>query len=240
MRVRMTLSYDGAYFFGFQSQKTYHNTVIDSLKIALKSLGIDSNLVGAGRTDRGVHAINQTISFDIPNFWSDLLKLQNELNRKLKHIKIKKIIPTNDNFHARFDAKKRDYLYIFKAHPLNVFEQNYIGFYNEFDMQKLKSALEIFEGKHDFKLFCKADESQTNTICTIYQTRYKKYKNYHIIKISANRFLRSQVRLIVETCMKYATNQLSMEMLKEQLGCHKKHSNSLASPNGLYLSKVYY
>lgn len=236
----MTLSYDGSNFFGFQSQKTKHNTVIDSLKSAFKNLGIDSNIIGAGRTDKGVHATNQVVSFDLPPFWNDLIKLKNELNQKLKYIKIKKIIPTNDTFHARFDAKKREYLYIYKTKQLNVFEQNYIGFYNEFDMQKLKSALEIFEGEHDFKLFCKADESQTNTICTIYQTRYKKYKNYHIIKISANRFLRSQVRLIVETCMKYATNQLSMEMLKEQLGCHKKHSNSLASPNGLYLSKVYY
>lgn len=240
MRVCMTLSYDGSNFFGFQSQKTKHNTVIDSLKSAFKNLGIDSNIIGAGRTDKGVHATNQVVSFDLPPFWNDLIKLKNELNQKLKYIKIKKIIPTNDTFHARFDAKKREYLYIYKTKQLNVFEQNYIGYYNEFDIQKLKSALKIFEGKHDFKLFCKTDLNQTNTICTIYKIRYKPYKNYHIIKISANRFLRSQVRMIVEASMKYAMSQISMEMLKEQLEGRAKHSPALAPANGLYLSKVYY
>lgn len=240
MRVCMTISYDGSHFFGFQSQKTPHNTVIDNLKVALKNLGIDSTIIGAGRTDKGVHAINQIVSFDLPPFWKNLTKLKNELNRKLKYIKIKKITKTNDDFHARFDAKKREYFYIFRTKPLNVFEQNYISSYDDFDEEKLKSALKIFEGKYDFKLFCKTDPSQTNTICTIYKTRYRPYKNYHIIKISANRFLRSQVRMIVEASMKYATSQISMKMLKEQLEGYAKHSSTLAPANGLYLSKVYY
>ncbi|KIM04089.1 MAG: hypothetical protein KN64_10450 [Sulfurovum sp. AS07-7] len=240
MRIKATISYDGSHFFGFQSQKSSHDTVIDSLKAALKSLGIDSNIVGAGRTDKGVHATNQIISFDLPHFWNDTVKLKKELDQKLKYIKIKKITAADDNFHPRFDAKKREYIYIFKTKSVNIFEQNYIGYYSNFDEQKLKSALKIFEGLHDFKLFCKTDENQTNTMCTIYKTGYKKYKNYNLIKISANRFLRSQVRMIVEASMKYAMDQISLEMLTQQLKGDKKHSTTLAPPSGLYLSKVIY
>lgn len=240
MRINATISYDGSHFFGFQSQKTSHNTVVGSLRSSLRNLGIDPNIVGAGRTDKGVHATNQVISFDLPHFWNDMVKLKKELNQKLKYIKIKKITVTNENFHARFDAKKREYIYIFKTTSINVFEKNYIGSYGKFDKEKLKSALQIFEGEHDFKLFCKTDASQTNTLCSIYKTRYKKYKNYHLIKISANRFLRSQVRMIVEASMKYAMDKISFEMLAEQLKGDKKHSTTLAPASGLYLSKVIY
>ncbi|MBD3807555.1 MAG: tRNA pseudouridine(38-40) synthase TruA [Epsilonproteobacteria bacterium] len=240
MRIKATISYDGSHFFGFQSQKSSHDTVVGSLNVALKNLGIDSNIVGAGRTDKGVHATNQIISFDLPPFWNDPVKLKKELNQKLKYIKIKKISVADNNFHARFDANKREYIYIFKTNSLNVFEQNHIGYYDDFDEQKLKSVLKIFEGMHDFKLFCKTDKSQINTICNVYKTRYKKYKNYHIIKISANRFLRSQVRMIVEASMKYAMDQISLEMLIEQLKGDKKHSTTIAPATGLYLSKVIY
>ncbi len=240
MRVKATISYDGSHFFGFQSQKSSHDTVVGSLNVALKNLGIDSNIVGAGRTDKGVHATNQIISFDLPPFWNDLVKLKKELNQKLKYIKIKKITAADNNFHARSDANKREYIYIFKTKSVNVFEQNHIGYYDDFDEQKLKSALKIFEGSHDFKLFCKTDENQTNTFCSVYKTYYKKYKNYHAIKISANRFLRSQVRIIVEASMKYAMDQISLEMLIEQLEGDKKHSTTLAPATGLYLSKVIY
>jgi tRNA pseudouridine38-40 synthase len=240
MRVSATISYDGSHFFGFQSQKTSHHTVNGSLMSALKNLGIDSNIIGAGRTDKGVHATNQVISFDLPDFWNDMVKLKKELNQKLKYIKIKKIIAADENFHARFDAKKREYIYIFKTTSINLFEQNYIGSYGIFNEEKLKYALQIFEGKHDFKLFCKTDANQTNTICVVCKTGYKKYKKYHLIKISANRFLRSQVRMMVEASIKYAMNKISFEMLIEQLKGDKKYSSTLAPASGLYLSKVIY
>ncbi len=240
MRVSATISYDGSRFYGFQSQKNTKSTIIGKLQTAFKSVGIESKIVGAGRTDRGVHALGQTISFDLPHFWSDIQKLQYEINKKLKHIHLRDIKTENDDFNARFDAKKREYLYIFKTFPLSVFEENYIGLYEDFDSIKLKEILKLFEGEHDFSLFCKKDKAYKSSHCTLFKVKYKEYKKYHIIKISANRFLRSQIRLIVDASMQYATNRATKEMIIEQLQCQKKHFSSLANPNGLYLSKVYY
>ena len=92
MRVKITLSYDGSRFDGYQIQKYTQNTVASKLYRAFGSLNIDSKIEASGRTDSGVHAFNQVIHTDLPSFWSDLKMLKNFLNRQLPpHIYIKKI-----------------------------------------------------------------------------------------------------------------------------------------------------
>lgn len=113
-KVKAIISYDGTKFQGFQRQKHTQNTVAGEIEKVLKSLIIDTKIVGSGRTDRGVHALNQVISFKIPIFW-DLEKLKQILNQKLKSIYIKNILKVKENFNARFSAKSRSYIYIFKT-----------------------------------------------------------------------------------------------------------------------------
>ncbi|HIP29093.1 MAG TPA: tRNA pseudouridine(38-40) synthase TruA, partial [Sulfurovum sp.] len=83
LRVKAVIAYDGSVYHGFQKQKSTSNTVTHDIEKALSSLHIQSDIVGSGRTDAGVHASGQVVHFDIPHYWNDLEKLTLNLNRKL-------------------------------------------------------------------------------------------------------------------------------------------------------------
>jgi tRNA pseudouridine38-40 synthase len=240
MKLKAVLEYDGSKFYGFQKQNSTSNTITTQLELALKSIQIESNITGSGRTDRGVHASNQVIHFDVPYFWSDLDKLKYTLNQKLKYIRVKHISNVNSNFHARFDAKARVYRYVFKSKTLSVFERDYVSQYDDFDTSLLQHALNKFVGKHDFVYFHKTGSNPHSTIREIYSAYYKEYNGYHIIYFKANGFLRSQVRMMTEASMQVAKQKLSLSNLIEQLEGKKKHINSLAPASGLYLARIIY
>jgi tRNA pseudouridine38-40 synthase len=240
MRIKAILEYDGSKFHGFQKQNTTNQTVTTQIELVLKSIQITSNIVGSGRTDRGVHASNQVIHFDIPPFWNDLNKLKYTLNQKLKYIRFKHICLVDDNFHARFSPKARVYRYVFKTKPLNVFESDYVSHYDDFDEDLLQNALNQFVGKHDFAYFHKTGSNPHSTVREIYSAFYKQHKDYHIIYFKANGFLRSQVRMMVEASMQVAQKKLDIYKLIEQLKLKKNHINTLAPASGLYLARIIY
>ena len=240
MRVKAVISYDGSPYQGFQKQTSTKLTITSTIEEALASLHIYSSIVGSGRTDAGVHATGQVIHFDLPDFWHDLEKLKLHLNRKLKDIFFKHITPVQNDFHARFSAKKRLYRYVFKTKKPSVFEQKYISHYQEFNPKLLINALKYFEGTHDFDFFHKTGTLTHTTIREIYHTNYIERNGFHFIYFQANGFLRSQVRMMVDIAMLCATNSISTAELQEQLQCKKKHSTRLAPPEGLYLAKIIY
>lgn len=240
MRAKAIIAYDGSAFHGFQKQSHTTQTVATAIESALANLGILSKITGAGRTDRNVHATGQVIHFDIPSFWNDLEKLKTELNRKLISVKIKHIAHTDDTFHARFSAKSRLYRYYFTTKKPNVFMQNYLAHYDSFDDQKLTDALSLFIGKHDFSGFCKSGSTPTTTIRNIFKSHYRSHHNIYCITFESDGFLRSQVRMMVATAMKYAQGELNLEQLEEQLTSEHIHSSYLAPPQGLYLSRIVY
>ncbi|MFC2073361.1 tRNA pseudouridine(38-40) synthase TruA [Campylobacterota bacterium] len=240
MRVKAVISYDGSNYQGFQKQRSTKKTITSTIEEALVSLQIHSPIVGSGRTDAGVHATGQVIHFDLPDFWTDLEKLKLNLNRKLTDILFKHISPVADDFHARFTAKKRLYRYVFKTQRPSVFEHKYISYYEEFNPYLLAQALKCFEGTHDFNFFHKTGTVTHTSIREIYHTNYAERNGYHFIYFQANGFLRSQVRMMVDTAMACAKNEMTMTQLQEQLKCQKKHSTKLAPPEGLYLAKIIY
>ena len=241
MRIKATISYDGSKFLGFQKQKYTQNTIVTQIELALKSLNIDSKIVGSGRTDKGVHAIGQVIHFDIPIFWQKkgLCELKNRLNHKLKYIKFKKLTITNNSFHAQYDAKVRVYRYIFKS-DTSPFEVDYISKINIENFELFKSALKLFEGKHNFKYFKKEGSYTSSDIREIYKIKTIKIKNYTITYISANGFLRSQVRLLIASAVAVANGEISLNQLKEQIELEKRYITKPVSGSGLYLFKVKY
>jgi len=239
-RVKATIAYDGGYFKGFQKQKSTPNTITGAIEKALRSLGITESIRGSGRTDAGVHATGQVIDFILPPFWNDLSKLQIALNRKLKYIQFKHISFTEENFHARFSAKKRVYRYLFKTQKPSLFEQNHLSYYPTFDKTLLDKALKTFEGEHDFSNFIKTGTLTHTNIRTIYRAYHREYRNYHIIYFEANGFLRSQVRMMVEGAMRVGLEDWSLEKLKKQLNNKERTMTKLASPEGLYLAKIIY
>ncbi|MDD5406873.1 MAG: tRNA pseudouridine(38-40) synthase TruA [Sulfurovaceae bacterium] len=240
MRIKAVIAYDGSAFHGFQKQSHTKQTVATAIESALKNLKIESKIVASGRTDRGVHATGQIIHFDIPPFWNDVEKLKNELNRKLQAIKIKHIVIANDMFHARFDVKKRLYRYYFTTKKPSIFMRNYLAHYDSFDKQKLTHALSMFKGEHDFNAFCKTGSTPTTTIRTISKSYLSFHNGVYCISFEADGFLRSQVRMMVSAAMKCAQGEFELKQLQEQLDDEQIHFTTLAPPEGLYLSHVFY
>ena len=240
LRVKAVIAYDGSVYHGFQKQKSTSNTITHDIEKALFSLHIQSDIVGSGRTDAGVHASGQVIHFDIPPYWNDLAKLTLNLNRKLTHIRFKHISKVSTEFHARFHAKKRLYRYVFKTKKPSLFEQKYISYYPSFDVPTLTAALSTFQGSHDFEMFRKTGTQTHTSIREVYKTRYVLRGDYHFIYFEANGFLRAQVRMMVDASMLCATKKLTLLQLEEQLSNQKKYTTNLAPHEGLYLARVVY
>jgi tRNA pseudouridine38-40 synthase len=240
MKIKLTISYDGSSFYGSQIQPDF-DTVQSKIEEVLKILNIDTTLEFSGRTDRGVHAFRQVISCIVPKFWNNLEKLQITLNKTLPNsILIRSISFADDQFHARFSAKKREYRYLISTKKLTPFNQNYLGYYQVIKTEKIKEAIELLKGIHDFEYFSKTGSEPASTIREIYAIDFYKYKDLYILRFKANSYLRSQIRMMVDFIMKISSGKLTIEDLKKQLNKEKVVSWTLASPNGLYLSKISY
>lgn len=241
MRVKAVISYDGSAFYGFQKQTSTPQTVTGSIEKALKQLQIDTTIVGSGRTDRGVHATGQVIHFDLPEFWTDTEKLKNILNRRLEAIYFQSLTTVPETFHARFDAQKRLYRYLFKTTKPSVFERNYIAYYpRQFNIKKLNHALGCFIGEHDFRYFYKTGSEVHTTVRKVFKADCYEKKGYFVIRFEANGFLRSQVRMMVNTAILYAQGDIDYATLEAQIDGHRQSVTSLAPPEGLYLARISY
>jgi len=236
--LKCVISYDGSKFYGLQIQPN-KKTVIGEIYKSLNKLNINTHITHAGRTDKGVHALNQVISFELPKYW-DIKKIKNILNKMLMPEIMFKKIEITQNFNPRFDAKKRAYRYILSPFT-NPFIDNYVTFYkNSINEDLIQKALNVLKGKHDFEYFAKTGSKVNNYIREIYDAYIIKYKNFHIIKIIGNGFLRGQIRIIIDFLLKINENRLSIKDLELQLNKIKLINKHLAKPNGLYLERIWY
>ena len=241
MRVKMTLAYNGANFFGSQIQKETEQTVNGQLEKALSLLQIKTKIQASGRTDRGVHASRQVVHFDLPSFWSDLIKLQDSLKRILpSSIHIRKLESVHDNFHARYSAKKRAYRYIISTQTPSPFLADLITYVDNIDSKKIAEAIQLFEGIHNFEQFKKSGSDTKNFEREIYKARIYTHKGYTILYFEANGFLRSQIRLMVGFLLEISAGRYNNEDLKAQLTSTKQLKLKPAPHEGLYLCNVKY
>ncbi|RDU63081.1 MULTISPECIES: tRNA pseudouridine(38-40) synthase TruA [Helicobacter] len=257
IKIAMRIAYNGGAFFGFQSQKDVLS-VSGTIEAALQSVGIFSNFVGSGRTDKGVHASAQVISLEIPSYWHNLELLKQHLNAKLfPFIKIKQIWIVSEDFNARFSAKRRGYCYVLSKQNspfLNAFSLPY----SIQNVALFKQALEILVGTYDFRAFMKVGgcgdedinlqckeykakykEIKGRSVRTIYRTRLLERRHFWILSFWGNGFLRSQIRLMVGFLLEIDKGHLGLEELKAQL-MGKKIYRIPVAPNGLFLTRVDY
>ena len=240
MRVKAVIAYNGTKFQGFQKQTSTRQTITTTIEEALESLGITSPLVGSGRTDASVHATGQVIHFDLPPYWKDLDRLKSHLNGKLEDVYFKHISPSEQDFHARFSAKRRIYRYCIKSTEPTLFEKDFVSSLSLGSIVKLEEALACFVGEHDFSYFLKTGSETKNNIRQIYKAYHIQRGRYHYLYFEANGFLRAQVRMMIDFAIKVANEELTLAQLKEQLALKTIHSRGLAPPQGLYLSRVLY
>ena len=236
MRCALTISYNGTHFLGSQTQKSSPNTILGNLERVLHALNIDTKVQASGRTDKGVHATGQVCHIDLPPFWSDLKKLKKSLNNMLpKSIYIKSALHVEDDFHARYSAKKRVYRYIIKEGQSNPFENDFVTFLDSVNFMEIQKNINLFVGTFDFKYFMKTGSDVSSTCREVYKAFAYRYKGYIVLHFEANGFLRSQIRLMVGALLK-----LNKDEIKEQLECRKSYKIKPAKCNGLYLAKIKY
>ncbi len=242
-RVKIKLSFDGSHFYGFQIQKekAYAKTVMGTLEKAFHSLNIFSNLVGAGRTDGGVHALGQVVHCDLPSFWNDLSKLTYQLNSILHpSIHIKSIECVDPHFHARFHAKKRLYRYIMYDGEYQPFLGAYALHVKPLDITKLNAYAKHFEGTHNFGFFKKEGGGATKETRTLFKAGAYRHKQFILLYFIGDAFLRSQVRLMSGMLLSLCEGKLNEEALIAQRDKIHKSFYTPIPASGLYLSRVYY
>ena len=240
MKIKLIFSYDGSRFLGSASQPNKIN-IQDALSKALNHLGIIEKPLFASRTDKGVHAFRAVASVHCGDHFDDLLWLKNKINVFTKpYLYIKNIIRVNEDFQPRFDARFREYRYIFNHSLYDPRMSSYFYFYPILDLSQLNELLKLFIGKKDFKFFKKEGGDTKTTIRTIYDARAYRYKAFTIVTIKANSFLRSQIRLMLSAILNVLNNKITKSQLIEQINAKKNHSRTLIKPNGLYLSRIIY
>ncbi|MEA1916788.1 MAG: tRNA pseudouridine(38-40) synthase TruA [Campylobacterota bacterium] len=242
MRLKITISYNGRAFKGSQIQSSQNvDTVNGTVQKCLKLINIDAKVDASGRTDSGVHASAQVIHVDVPPHFSDTTKFKTLLNKMLPNtIKVKRVERVSSEFHSRFSAKSRVYRYFIKVGESNPFEDDFVTFVDALHVERINDAIRLFIGTHNFKFFKKNGSSTATDIRTITKAYMYKHKDYYIINLEANSFLRAQVRLIVGFLLKVSDGKLTKKELQEQLELKRVHNRHLAPASGLYLAKIKY
>ena len=239
-KIIFTISYNGTNYYGSQIQPD-KITIQSKVEEAFAVLNIATTLEFSGRTDKGVHAFRQSISCLIPDFWNDLDRLKKSLTKLLPNsIHIRKINFVEENFHARFSAKKREYRYLLTSKKLTPFNSDFVTHYNTINETKINEAIKYFVGIHDFEYFAKKGSDPVSYTREIYDIKFYKHKGLYILNFKANSYLRSQIRMIVDFIMKISSGKLTIKDLQIQLKKEKLISWTLAPANGLYLSKIHY
>jgi len=243
MRYLIEVAYDGRFFSGWQKQPG-RKTVQGELERALGVLeGHAVQTTGAGRTDAGVHARGQTVSFDLEKTWDPgrlRLAIENNLSPEVSVIRIS---PVNGDFSARYDAAWREYSYFlwtadFCYPHLKPFVWRVRG---EWDSERVARACRAIEGTHDFALFCPSGERPSNTVRTVLASSLVRRKNAVIFRIRANCFLYHMVRYLVGDLNRLAEEKMSVdEFLDELSGKRARMERSIAPPSGLFLWRIGY
>lgn len=243
-RFRIDLSYDGSNYKGWQAQKnekTIQGEIQKVLAILFKS---DILITGSGRTDSGVHAIQQVAHVDLPVSGDvGLPSIVNSMNGMLpSDIHIKSIHPVRDDFHARFDAKSRQYLYQIGL-DRDVFNDRYCWrVFRKVDLDLLNIGASKFLGTHNFSSFSKKNPDIKNYYCTIDRSECSMGSdNILRFRIRSNRFLHHMVRSIVGTLVDIATRKRSLDHIDELL-LVPDHANftAKAPANALFLEEILY
>lgn len=241
MRYLIRLAYKGTAYHGWQRQINAHS-VQEELELKLSLLlGSNTETLGCGRTDTGVHAREFFVQFDAETI-PDLSKLAYKLNRVLPDdIAVYNIVQVHENFNARFDAVLREYQYIITQIPDPFLTETAWYRYEQPDLALMNRGAERLLGKHDFECFSKVHTQVANFTCDVQYAAWTKQDHRLIFTIQANRFLRNMVRAIVGTLLELGTGKITFETFEQILQSKDRSEAGQSVPaRGLFLTAVTY
>lgn len=238
---KLTLEYDGTDFSGWQVQPN-QRTIQGEIEKALRFLTQkDIRIIGSGRTDAGVHALGQVISFR-SNSELQLSAFKNGLNAYLPvDVRVIRVEEAGDCFNARKDAVSRTYHYVLYKRKRAVMRR--YGWYPgmDFSVDPMKQASEFLLGEHSFISFCKLNGQTGDLISRVLNLRWNLTEEEIIFEITANRFFHNMVRIIVGTLLDVGFRKISPEELSNIIeGRDRELAGPTVPPQGLFLVRVDY
>lgn len=204
------VSYDGSLFQGWQKQSHTDKTIQGQIENALKKIHSSKvYTLASGRTDSGVHALNQTIKIEL-DLAINPESLKKAINSHLpSEIRILKCEKSNPNFHPVRDCKKKTYLYYFSTEESHPLLKNYIYFHNnKLDIEEISKCCSLFKGEHNFFNYYCTGTNINSTVRTIFDCKIDKLNQfgpvsltYYCLNITGSGFLKQMVRLIMGTLL---------------------------------------
>ena len=243
MRFLITFSYDGANFNGYQRQEGLR-TVQEEMEKALEGIngGVKTILNSSGRTDKGVHALCQKAHVDMDVNITPY-KLMRAMNSNLpEDIHVIKTEIVDDNFHARYMVREKEYQYKLNMGEYLPIDRNYIYQYGKkLDVDKMKKAINNFLGTHSFKSFTPTKDKRENYIRTINYVDISVSNDIVTFTFRGNGFIKYQIRNMVGYLIRVGEGKKKGEdipkiLLKEDRRC----ASITAHAEGLYLTNVTY
>jgi tRNA pseudouridine38-40 synthase len=242
MRYKVIVNYDGTNFNGFQRQKDYRSVEAEIESVLEKMHKEKIRIIGAGRTDKGVHALGQVFHFD-----SDLkiteVGLKKGMNSLLPpDIYVVDVKKTSEDFHARYSAVKKEYRYYIRHKSFDLFYRNYAEYIPNIDIDKLKKNIKRLEGSHDFRGFCSAKiAKEKSTIKQIYTAEVIEHDEFLELIFIGDGFLKYQIRTMVGTLIDIATGRKDESIIDEIFESkNPEKTNRVLTGKGLYLISVTY
>lgn len=261
MRYKLTIEYDGTNYCGWQKQQGKFS-VEETIEKAVELItGEVVEVYGCGRTDAGVHAISYVAHFDLVkniepyrmmsalNFYlrSQYLSRTDYIyvgkNDHMQDISILNCEIVDDEFHARFSAKKRLYRYriLNRRQPTAIDSKRVWQVYKELDFDKMQEALQFLTGKRDWSSFRDSDCQAKSPVKTIDKVALRRDGDEIVFEIEAKSFLHHMVRNIVGTLVEIGLGKMSLEQFVAVIGAKdRKKAGPTAPPQGLYFLKVLY
>ena len=243
MRVLGVCSYKGTNYYGWQKQVGFVSVQSTIEEVLSKVYDSPISITGSGRTDAGVHALRQYFHFDTEKE-KDLKQLAYSLNKMLpEDIKIISFEKVSNDFHARYNAKKKIYEYRIVLKNKDPFQDQLACIYPmEFDFDLFKKALDKFVGKHNFQDFTSKEEDEGGFIREIYTIKVDKKDNNISVVFEGNGFMRYQIRNMIGAALNVANKKEDLEFVDYHLKEDKNREiiSYKAPANGLYLVDVLY
>ncbi|SER97203.1 tRNA pseudouridine(38-40) synthase TruA [Lachnobacterium bovis] len=225
MRVKLVVAYDGTNYKGWQVQPN-GVTIEEKLNEALSHLFKTSiNVIGASRTDSGVHSLGNVCIFDVDTRMP-AEKICFALNQRLpEDIVVIDSSKVADDFHPRFVKSKKVYEYriLNRKFPDPTRRLDTHFYYYDLDVEKMKEAAKHLEGEHDFKSFCAANAQVKTTVRTVYACEVIKIDDIITIRVTGNGFLYNMVRIIAGTLIKVGSGDIQPDEIKDIIE-HKDRS----------------
>ena len=241
--IKLVLEYDGTNYYGWQIQPnlpTIQGTLEDALAKLTKT---PIQIIGAGRTDGGVHAEGQVANFQT-TAKMPVIAFQKGLNATLpRDIVVCAAAEVRADFHSRFSATRRRYRYTIlnRGYPSALSRQTSYFFPKEMDISGLNHLCQTLIGKADFSSFQKTGSDRINPVCEIYEAHWWEKEPYIYFEIEADSFLRGMVRAIVGTLLKYMKCQDANVQLRSILEAKNRNAAGPSVPaHGLSLISVKY